>query len=347
MDNEESNLHEVCRVCANKIKDKKRQRHIFNYLRGKLLQNLKLITGVELSMNEGLPKFICDRCYSELDLAIKFRERCIFSQKYLEEMLTKVRKEFVVNTAERELYEDLIDEEQLEYIDEDVQFLEDNDVGNLFEEMSAEITEDEVAETGHVEENANEDQSRSEKRHWVLLEDKRPAKRLRHFFICEECGEYFKNEYDYNEHKEGHLENKESKKFFPCYKCPATFKTRIALKLHRREEHSGERNFKCATCGETFLEHNAKQRHEKAHINERPYPCLECDKIFTSVSELRAHSTSHAMRKFRCEPCNMDFTMRKHLVAHSNTYPHKRTVQQMQDEIDMLYGETEEETEII
>lgn len=49
MDNDKVELTEVCRVCANKIKDKKRQRHIFNYLRGKLLQNLKLITGVEVS----------------------------------------------------------------------------------------------------------------------------------------------------------------------------------------------------------------------------------------------------------------------------------------------------------
>jgi len=47
MDN--SCLSDVCRVCANKIKAKKRQRHIFNYLKGKLLQNLKLITGVEAS----------------------------------------------------------------------------------------------------------------------------------------------------------------------------------------------------------------------------------------------------------------------------------------------------------
>lgn len=49
MEKDKLQLTEVCRVCANKIKDKKRQRHIFNYLRGKLLQNLKLITGVEVS----------------------------------------------------------------------------------------------------------------------------------------------------------------------------------------------------------------------------------------------------------------------------------------------------------
>lgn len=39
----------------------------------------------------------------------------------------------------------------------------------------------------------------------------------------------------------------------------------------------------------------------------------------------------------------MDFTTRNEIVAHSNTHPHKRTVQQMQDEIDLLCGVDEEE----
>lgn len=58
-------LTEVCRVCANKIKDKKRQRHIFNYLRGKLLQNLKLITGVEVStLNKvNITSFVYNCCF--------------------------------------------------------------------------------------------------------------------------------------------------------------------------------------------------------------------------------------------------------------------------------------------
>jgi len=41
----------------------------------------------------------------------------------------------------------------------------------------------------------------------------------------------------------------------------------------------------------------------------------------------------------------MDFTTRNQIVAHSNTDPHKLTVQQMQDEIDLMCGADEEEEE--
>ncbi|XP_017855991.1 PREDICTED: transcription factor Ouib [Drosophila arizonae] len=335
------NLHDVCRICANKIKDKKRQQHLFNYLRGKLLHNLKLITGVELSSNEGLPKYICVRCSNELDLAIKFRERCIFTQKYLKEVYTKRRSiELVAKSTEPELHEDLIDEEQLEYLDDDVQVIEDiNDY--VAEDMSG---EDFLEETEDVEVEVTEEQSSKEKQHWVLLEDSRPSKRVRNFFICEECGEFFNTESSYNLHIKGHMQQKEAKRFFPCCKCPSTFNTKIALKAHREQFHTGDRLFKCSTCGETFMQHSAKQRHEKEHINERPYPCLECGEAFQSLLEFRAHSTSHDLRTFRCEPCNMDFRTRQNLVSHSNTYTHKRTLQQMQDELDLLCGEFQDET---
>lgn len=196
-------------------------------------------------------------------MAIKFRERCIFSQKYLNEMHAKIHNKSVVSTAERELHEDLIDEEQLEYIDEEVQILEDNyeiPQDDVTEEL---VDEEFVEETDDAEEEDTEEQMNKEKRHWVLLEDNRPTKRLRNFFICEECGEYFNDEDEYNEHAKGHVQHKESKRFFPCYKCPANFNTKIALKIHRQEQHSGDRLFKCSTCGETFLQHSAKQRHEK------------------------------------------------------------------------------------
>lgn len=44
------------------------------------------------------------------------------------------------------------------------------------------------------------------------------------------------------------------------------------------------------------------------------------------------------MMFYRCEPCSKDFMTRKQLLAHSMTHPHKRTMQQMQDEFDMLCG---------
>ncbi|EDV94766.1 transcription factor Ouib [Drosophila grimshawi] len=349
MEKENGSLYEVCRVCANKIKDKIRQRQLFASKRSKLLENLKIITGVELSQYEGLPNFICHRCHSELDLAIKFRERCIFSQNYLENLLQKSNKEIVFNAAAQELYEDLIDEEQLEYVDEDVQVVERNDDvdDDVPDDVSEMLTIDELSQFEEfVDEGAAEKQSKSEKRHFVLLQDTRPAKRCRNFFICEECGEFFKCQPDYNEHLKCHVESKEAKQLFACGQCGTNFNSSSALRQHRQQEHNGRRLFKCATCGETFLEHSAKQRHEIAHRNERPYPCLECDMIFASVLDLRTHSTIHANPTLRCELCNQDFATLERLDAHSKTYKHKLRLQQMQDELNMLCGVELEEIEI-
>ncbi|KAH8359767.1 hypothetical protein KR093_008702 [Drosophila rubida] len=343
MDNDKGSLSEVCRICANKIKDKKRQRHIFNYLRGKLVQNLKLITGIMLLPNESLPNFICERCNSELDLAVKFRERCIFSQNYLENVLKKQYDEL---SAKDELSEELIDEDELEYEDQPVAFEENK---HFEEDVSEDLPDNDAdepisdeaenfEEVIELEITQTDEESKKKRRHMVLLQENRPAKRLRNFFICEECGGYFNNEKDYNNHLNGHKEHKESPKFFPCCQCSAHFSTKTLLRQHRQQEHNGNRLFKCSICGETFLEHTAKQRHEIAHNNERPYPCLECEQIFTCVAELRLHSTTHSRGTIRCEPCNEDFATRNEFDAHSNTYPHKRTVQ---DVLDILYDEEE------
>ncbi|KAH8310511.1 hypothetical protein KR044_001726, partial [Drosophila immigrans] len=324
-------LNEVCRVCANKIKDKKRQRHIFNYLRGKLVQNLKLIAGIKLLPNESLPNFICERCNSELDLAVKFRERCIFSQNYLEDVL---KKQYDDLSAKNELSEELIDEDELEYQEESVACEEEDCDDDNVEHINEEAYDFEELLDFEDTETEEREQSKKNKRHMVLLQESRPAKRLRNFFICEECGGFFNNETDYNSHLNGHKKHTESAQFFPCCQCSAHFPTKTMLRQHRRDEHNGNRLFKCKICGEAFLEHTAKQRHEIAHTNERPYPCLECEQIFTSVAELRLHSTTHSRGTIRCEPCNEEFATRIEFDAHSNTYPHQRTVE---DELDMLY----------
>jgi len=68
----------------------------------------------QLTRNQGLPEFICERCFSELDLATKFRERCIFSQKYLLDIRNKSQDPSIVYIDEgpEPLDEQLIDADQ-------------------------------------------------------------------------------------------------------------------------------------------------------------------------------------------------------------------------------------------
>ncbi|XP_022213645.2 oocyte zinc finger protein XlCOF19 [Drosophila obscura] len=318
----------VCRICANKIKDKKRERHVFKYMRGKLLFQLKMITGVELSTNQGLPEFVCERCFSELDLAVKFRERCIFSQKYLLDMVKKSTEEDRKKYVPTELHEQLIDPDQLEpTIDDDELFMgfdrgDDEEFTSEEDPQAAMLV---AAEEAHKAAIKEEQMSRA-------------AKRRRNFFICEQCGQFYDDEYSYNEHLDAHQERKEMKMFFPCTECPETFTKKTDLKQHRTRCHIGQRHFKCSTCGEVFVSMGAKLRHEKAHENERPYPCLQCGKIFTSVSDLSDHHAVHTATKmkFKCEPCSKDFMTKPLLMAHIKTRTHHRAVRQIEDEINFM-----------
>ncbi|KAH8381990.1 hypothetical protein KR009_001271 [Drosophila setifemur] len=320
-------IAQVCRICANKIKDLKRERNIFKYLRGKLLIKLKLITGVQLTSIQGLPEFICDRCFSELDLAVKFRERCIFSQKYLLDIKQKSKSTTKVRYTPAELQEQLIDAEQLVSAEEDEEVYVCGSGGDEYDD-----DEDPEASVMAAAEAAHQAEIKEQQ-----LE--RAAKRRRNFFICDDCGQFFNNEYVFNEHVDAHQGRRETKQFFPCSGCPETFKRKALLKQHRLEAHGGDTVFKCHTCGEVFATRGDKLRHQKAHDNERPYPCLECGKIFSSVSELQEHSSTHptTKRKYRCEPCDKDFLTRNDLTSHSKTQSHKRLARHMNEEIDLNY----------
>ncbi|KAH8344393.1 hypothetical protein KR084_010704 [Drosophila pseudotakahashii] len=347
------NIAQVCRICANKIKGQKRERNIFKYLRGKLLVQLKLITGVEVTLihvwicvciqfcvpqltrNQGLPEFVCERCFSELDLATKFRERCIFSQKYLLDIRKKSQDPSIVDVYQdpEPLEEQLIDQDQL-VVHEDEEFSFYQEIKEDEEEVVDEFLSDDDPEASVM--------AAAEAAHQADIQEQqleRAAKRRRNFFICDDCGQLFNDEYLYNEHLDGHQDRREMKQFFPCPECPETFNKKALLKQHRAHVHGGQRQFRCSICNEVFSSLGAKLRHEKAHENERPYPCLECGRIFSSVADLQDHCLTHPEknRKFRCEPCSKDFITRKDLLAHTKTQPHKRLARHMQDEIELIF----------
>jgi len=171
-------------------------------------------------------------------------------------------------TADNELSEELIDEDQLEYIDQDLKF---EDLNDCIEEsyvcepddVVREVSEEELVDAEDFENPEPVESPKKNKRHFVLFQESRPVKRLRNFFICEECGGYFKKENEYKDHLEGHMERKESKQFYPCHECSLSFNTKSLLNLHRRNDHNGNGQFGGAEEAHTGLEtpiHGQMQR---------------------------------------------------------------------------------------
>jgi len=108
----------------------------------------------------------------------------------------------------------------------------------------------------------------------------RAAKRRRNFFICDECGQLFNDEYVYNEHLDGHQDRREMKQFFPCPECPKTYTKKALLKQHRAQVHTGQRQFRCSICND-------------AYTTSKPSAITSCHNVLLKVNKIFLINNEH------------------------------------------------------
>ncbi|MBN3305233.1 ZN574 protein, partial [Amia calva] len=73
-----------------------------------------------------------------------------------------------------------------------------------------------------------------------------------------------------------------------CPDCPASFKTRTHLLIHRHS-HTGVLPFPCPNCDQGFLRRNQLQLHLLSHQGREPLSCPQCGSQFLRQSTLDAH----------------------------------------------------------
>ncbi|XP_017062204.1 oocyte zinc finger protein XlCOF7.1 isoform X2 [Drosophila ficusphila] len=231
-----------CRICSGP----EAPINIFDPGNGHLVRQILSITGVELSCHKEISCYMCMVCLGDLESAIKFRQRCIISEKQNLERIDTASKGYL---NEPILQED-IDDDQIELtLDESILIPEIKELPQAAGEVSAPISA------------------------------KLPISIVKADpYVCEECGKTINNRANFQEHKLRHKGIKDFRCHFgECGKC---FSTRKEL-MHHNRSHKGVQPYVCIYCPRRFSNKSSRQEHHRRHTNERRFQCDVCEKSFT------------------------------------------------------------------
>lgn len=157
-----------------------------------------------------------------------------------------------------------------------------------------------------------------------------------HPYICEECGECFKRNQQFQVHVEVHMKRKkkamealktdhdeEKKKIYTCEICSTEFKLLKCYEKHCQESHKLE-GFMCELCGSHFKDKFSLQQHN-FKVHKKEIACPHCPKKFAYKSNLDRHILLHSDNKksYICEQCGAPYSTPMALKEHYS-YAHKK-----------------------
>ncbi|XP_052745925.1 RE1-silencing transcription factor A isoform X2 [Bicyclus anynana] len=269
-------------------------------------EDLRLVTGLEIKLNDGLSQKICNRCIESMESALQFRHSSRRAYKSLLASLgSKSKKKFrsKPNKSIKRIKNEKL-EVDIDVYDDDVYAQTDdfqNDTGYTYDEH-----EDSVPVK--LEQEA-EPQARR----------KRDTIPNALSYKCNTCSKEFRMKTTYKAHLRFHTN------YCVCETCGKRCRNNNQLQEHKRARHGLGRIHKCAYCEYSSATKEALTIHERRHTGERPYICDHCGATFHRRSNLVQHIAIHLPEKnFQCPICFKREKSRKLVQVHTHKYHAQR-----------------------
>ncbi|XP_034837819.1 zinc finger protein 32-like isoform X2 [Maniola hyperantus] len=276
-------------------------------------EDLKVVTGLEIKLNDGLTQTICRSCIEKMQAALLFRQTSRKSEKTLLSMLYVKSKRKYKPKSSRSIQK--FKEEQVAEVADGEYGCDDHlyeDAENFHKDTDYLYDNNEYADPAALP---------------VKIEQKVPSTRRKRDIIpnapsykCNTCNKEFRMKTTYKAHMRFHTN------YCVCETCGKRCRNNNQLQEHKRARHGLGRIHKCAYCEYSSATKEALIIHERRHTGERPYICDHCGATFHRRSNLVQHIAIHLPEKnFQCDMCPKKLKSRKFLQIHKhNAHTGKR-----------------------
>ncbi|XP_076061809.1 uncharacterized protein LOC143037451 [Oratosquilla oratoria] len=145
--------------------------------------------------------------------------------------------------------------------------------------------------------------------------------------VCQKCGKFCEDGNEFNNHMADHIKGTN----FKCHLCAEIFVRRQQFDEHMK----GHKKNVCEVCQKSFSNKRELIRHCRGEHQSLPqnisldkeYKCEKCDHVFNRPSLLKHHLLLHnGIKPLECQLCNKQFSHRRGLRKHLNSFLHEHTL---------------------